>query len=259
MRFLVFEKLGSIVSGGVEALVHHHTREWRFGIEITLNDPVFLRELDAVAVARVKDLVAGYDRTVHLPFYGLNLGCFDRWIADYSERTIRDGIDFCRRIDADRAVTHTTVPFYLGEDARDKWIGRFLERMSLLEAHAAQNGVTLVWENTYERDFSLFDAMIDRYPSVSFCLDVGHAYCFAKRPIADFVRHLGERIRHLHLHDNDALDDRHWALGKGTVDFGAVVDLLPHTAADTAVFELEADDFRESLPQIERFFGKIIS
>ncbi len=255
MRWLVFEKLCDIVSRGEAALAHHRTGACLFGVEVTLNDPVFLRELDERDHERIRETLLPHERTVHVPFYGLNLGCFDRWIADYSEWTIREGIDFCRAIGSDRAVTHTTIPAYVGEDAFPKWRDRFLERMVRLEDHAARNGVTLAWENTYERDFALFDAMIASHPTVSFCLDVGHAHCFAKRPIADFVAHLGRRIRHAHLHDNDGLDDRHWPIGKGTISFSGLNSLFSETARDSVVFELDRDDFLESLPHIERLFG----
>ncbi len=255
MRWLVFEKLIDLVVHGGTALGHHRTGARLLGVEVTLNDPAFLRDLDERTRERVRAMLAPYERTVHVPFYGLNLGCFDQWIADYSERTIQEGIEFCHTIDADRAVTHTTVPAYLGEDAFPKWRDRFLERAARLEEQADQAGVQLVWENTYERDFMLFDAMISRIPTVAFCLDVGHAHCFAKRPVADFVMHLGRRIRHAHLHDNDGLDDRHWPIGRGTIDFSGLRDLLPDTEIDSAVFELDRDDFLESLPQIERIFG----
>jgi len=257
VRFLVFRKLRDLARG-TAAFEESHGRSIVSGIEVTLNDPVFLRELDAAGRRKVAGLLAPYERTVHLPFYGINLGCFDRWIADYSEKTIREGVDFCREIGAARAVSHTTVPAYLGEEARPKWAPRFLERLERIERHAAERGVSLVWENTYEKDFVLFDAMIERVSSVRFCLDVGHVHCFAKRPVSELVAHLGTRIVHLHLHDNDGLDDRHWAIGKGTIDFEGIVALLPRMAVDTAVFELDPDEFRESVPRIERLFGKLL-
>ncbi len=259
LQWLVFEKLSNLVLKGEEALVHHRDDNRMWGVEITLNDPVFLRQMDEVSYDRLRVVMKPYRRTVHLPFYGLNLGCFDRWIADYSEQTLREGIDFCRAVGASRAVSHTTIPAYLGEDAVPKWADRFLEKMIRLEEYAAQNRVTVVWENTYEGDFVLFDSMIRAYSEVVFCLDVGHGHCFAKRPIADFVERWGKRIRHLHLHDNDGREDRHWPIGKGTIDFEEVVTLLPRTAADTIVFELDADDFRESRSRIERLMGALLT
>jgi len=253
MRFLVFEKLSDLLKGE-ESLEHHHSYDTLFGVEVTLNDPMLLRRLTVTEYEKISSLLASYEKTVHLPFYGLNLGCFDRWIADYSEQTLLEGIVFCHRIGASRAVIHTTIPSYLGEDTRPRWTSRFLDRLEHLENYADRYGVTLVWENTYERDFSLFDAMITRVPSLKFCLDVGHVHCFAHRPFTDFGNHLGSRIIHMHLHDNDGIDDRHWPIGEGKINFAAVVGMLRHMAVDTIVFELAPDDFRTSMPWIAHYF-----
>jgi sugar phosphate isomerase/epimerase len=252
MRFMVFEKLRYLTADVPQYLSHHHALGRTFGIEITLNDPSFLRSLDEATYERLARDLKNYELSVHLPFYGLNLGCYDRWIADYSERTLREGLELCARLNIKTAVTHTTIPALLGSHSWKPWLNRFLERKARLELHARAHGVSLRWENTYESDFALFDAMIAQDPDTKFCLDVGHVRCFAKRPITDFIDHLGTRIAHIHLHDNDGTDDHHWPIGKGDVDYVAIMEGFSKMAVDTAVFELEPADFKESLPQIER-------
>lgn len=258
MRFMVFEKLRYLIEDPARHLAHHQVNGRAFGIEVTLNDTTLMRSIDDATYRQLARDLKDYELSVHLPFYGLNLGCFDRWIGDYSERTLREGLQLCEILGAQKAVTHTTVPALLSDDSRSKWLNRFLARKETIEMHARAHGVALCWENTYETDLALFDAMVAQNHETQFCLDVGHIACFAKYPIVRIIDHLGHRITHLHLHDNDGADDHHWPLGKGTIDFTTVVANLPAMKVDTAVFELEPNDFRESIPQIERVFSSLL-
>ena len=69
----------------------------------------------------------------------------------------------------------------------------------------------------------------DELPLIDGCgftLDVGHAHqnhclpAFLDRP-----------AQHYHLHDNNTGEDSHWAAGKGTIDFTAVIKAIKRTAA----------------------------
>jgi sugar phosphate isomerase/epimerase len=59
------------------------------------------------------------------------------------------------------------------------------------------------------------------HPRLGANLDIGHAVCMGENP-ADSVRHLGRRLKHLHL--EDIKDRRHYHLipGLGDVDFASV-------------------------------------
>ena len=71
------------------------------------------------------------------------------------------------------------------------------------------------------------------------CLDTGHACCNAAEiPLGEWIRRLGKRIRHVHLHNNDTVSDKHWALGRGALDMAVVLDDLM-AYADVKTFVLE--------------------
>ena len=61
-------------------------------------------------------------------------------------------------------------------------------------------------------------------PSVGMCLDTGHAYL--GRHIDAFVRLAGERLVHVHLHDNRGTFDDHLIPGRGAIDWCEVFDAL---------------------------------
>lgn len=98
---------------------------------------------------------------------------------------------------------------------------------------------------------ALHDSIDD--PRFCLCLDTGHALCNSSIPVADWIRILGRRVRHVHLHGNDGLADRHWPLDRGVLDMRAVIgDIRAHTAAEMIVLECS---LAQSLPWLERTFG----
>lgn len=55
-------------------------------------------------------------------------------------------------------------------------------------------------------------------PNLSICLDTGHANLYGVKP-ADAVRMFGDKLTTLHVHDNDANHDNHWAPYFGSIDW----------------------------------------
>ena len=58
------------------------------------------------------------------------------------------------------------------------------------------------------------------------CLDIGHVNANSSRSLADWISGMGDRIRYVHLHNNDGILDDHWRLDRGKIDISQVLDLL---------------------------------
>jgi sugar phosphate isomerase/epimerase len=77
------------------------------------------------------------------------------------------------------------------------------------------------------------------------CLDTGHACSNSQIAVTGWIKQLGKRIEHVHLHNNDGISDTHWALGKGILNDKEIIEhLLEYTSSDMIVLEC---DFEESL------------
>jgi len=51
---------------------------------------------------------------------------------------------------------------------------------------------------------------------------------------------MGDRLFHIHLHDNDRTGDKHWPIGRGTIDFEPFyAALLSHVPQATISLEVE--------------------
>ena len=81
--------------------------------------------------------------------------------------------------------------------------------------------------------------------------DVGHL-CTVTKNYIEFLELLGDRIIHIHLHDNDGKNDSHLAVGDGVIPWDDVLGILPKDIA----WSLEVrnlDDLKRSLELLKGY------
>ena len=118
---------------------------------------------------------------------------------------------------------------------------RNAEAIAALADDAAEHGVQLIVENL-GRSFSGVDDLrpiLERAPSAGLHLDIGHANMARARgePNAanELLEAFGDRLAHVHVHDNVGGDDLHLPLGSGTVPWAEVVEGLKRAGYDGTV------------------------
>lgn len=80
------------------------------------------------------------------------------------------------------------------------------------------------------------------------CLDIGHAEMKGSDTTApEMIKALGNRLKALHIHDNDKLHDSHQIPFSMNIDFVAVVNALKEINYD-GYFTLEASSYLENFP-----------
>jgi sugar phosphate isomerase/epimerase len=77
-------------------------------------------------------------------------------------------------------------------------------------------------------------------PRLRICLDVGHAGANSPIRLSEWIDILGKRIGHVHLHNNDGLEDKHWPLGRGVLNIPVIIESLLEKA-DAPIFVLECN------------------
>ncbi|MDR1037320.1 MAG: sugar phosphate isomerase/epimerase [Deltaproteobacteria bacterium] len=106
------------------------------------------------------------------------------------------------------------------------------------EGAIGECGAKLFLENTAERSPYAIRRLLDFLPPdrAGMCLDVGHWHLSGNgsgwKNLHVWLDMAGDRIGHLHLHDNDASADQHLALGRGEIDFNTVWSLLCERGMD---------------------------
>lgn len=98
----------------------------------------------------------------------------------------------------------------------------------------------------------------DGIDELGVCCDVNHLF---KETPEQFIRRMGERIKTVHISDNDGLDERHWAPGKGIIDWDAVLRALVEAGYNgPLVFEARSSRGEPPLdPQeLKEWWGRMV-
>jgi sugar phosphate isomerase/epimerase len=201
--------------------------------------------------------------TVHAPIYGVNLAAPIRSLAAASLGEVLASVDLAAAVGSRLVVVH---PGHVDEDylpldgERDHAWQRFLFALEAILSRAGRHGVQVALENKQRgRGWDMVYApedharVVDRFPELGACLDFGHLHTTGGAPAA-YVTALGERLVHVHLHDNRGERDEHLALGHGGVAWQEALEALDGAGYRGAVvLEIpDPDALRESVAVLER-------
>lgn len=145
-----------------------------------------------------------------------------------------------------------TIPFryfiqHLGlpnEEYDERKLDAAFTALEELALFAGQRGVEILLENIPNRMSTgerLAAFVAATHVNVGFCFDVGHANI--GEGVETAFRHMKDRIRSTHVHDNDGAEDRHlmpFLVPGGTVDWSKTMTLL-RSAGLPLVLEVKAD------------------
>jgi sugar phosphate isomerase/epimerase len=122
-------------------------------------------------------------------------------------------------------------------------------------------GITVCIENLSERVES-FTPAFEAIPDLKMTLDIGHAQLLAKQNTSfRFIEDCFPRIAHIHAHDNhggkSVRDDLHLALGKGIVDYKAIIKALINKGYDSTItMEVKPEDLSRTRQNLEDCINK---
>ncbi|OGV65062.1 MAG: hypothetical protein A3K19_20500 [Lentisphaerae bacterium RIFOXYB12_FULL_65_16] len=167
----------------------------------------------------VRNLLAGFAMCeVHAPF-AINLT--DASLDD-GVRQLDPVLAFAGDIGAKVVTVHADLPA-AGSGSVERWA----EAMGTVNARAGSLGLRIGLEVLWS--FEMVRAW--RLAHVGVTLDVGHMYIIKDGKylepfgsIGDTVRHIGDALVHLHMHDVAEFD--HMEIGTGRVDFRSLLDAL---------------------------------
>ena len=204
-------------------------------------------------VDRAKALLDGYEGRlgIHGPFWGLTLANPDPDLRALVTRRMEQGLDVCAALGATQMVIHSPYTTWSYNnldnlpDARQEVVDLTHATLDPVVGRAEDLGVTLVIENIEDKDPDIRCALARSFdsPSVRVSIDTGHAHyahgSTGAAPVDYFVHRAGNLLEHVHLQDADGHADRHWAIGRGTVNWHAVfAALAPLTSNPRLILEL---------------------
>ena len=196
----------------------------------------------------------------HAPFSDFHIG------EEYEGKnravfaSIRESIYIAARLGARAIVVHPAeICPRLSPDAR---FDLNMELFSHLTPYAADAGINIAIENIWARHPDKKDKLISgicstaeeliRYADalsgdgVSVCFDAGHAGLVGESA-AGMVKRLGDRIKYIHLHDNDFEKDSHTLPYLQSTNYSSLCKALGRVGYSGDV-SLESDGFFKNMP-----------
>lgn len=175
---------------------------------------------------------------IHAPFMGYN----DIWQVSRLEikpklRKFQNFIKDCYRFDIPVMVVHSNdLPAFTAD--LDKGRAFFSELANTGEKY----GIDLAVENVSRQDLLNYLLEKIKTPRFGMCYDSSHDFLEAENR-GRILKRFKDRIKALHLSDNDFLEDRHWIPGEGKIPFA---DLMPEILSikdlDTISYEVIASE-----------------
>ncbi len=201
--------------------------------------------------------------TVHVPIYGVNLASPLPSLAAAALGEAIQAVDLAADLGSRAVVVHPghVDPDYLQlEGERDRALRLLWFALEVVLARARRGAVQVALENKQRgrgwdmvytaEDHHLF---LGHFPDLGACLDLGHLHTTGGDPGA-YVAALGDRLLHVHLHDNRGEADEHLPLGRGGVAWRAALAALEGSGyRGSIVLEIpDPDGLRESVSLVER-------
>ncbi|AJE47835.1 sugar phosphate isomerase/epimerase family protein [Celeribacter indicus] len=216
-------------------------------------------------VDRARTLLDGHTGRlgIHGPFWGLSLANPDPELRALVTRRMDQGLAVCEALGATQMVIHSPYSTWMHNnldnhpDARQEVVDLVHATLDPVIARAEDSNVTLVLENIEDKDP---DARCDLArsfdsPAVRVSIDTGHAHyahgSTGAPPVDYYVHRAGNLLEHIHLQDADGHADRHWEIGRGSVNWHAVFAALGRLESRPRLI-LELRDKSGVIPSAER-------
>lgn len=200
-------------------------KELKLGIELSRIPNVInnKRPFNDV-VKEMKDIFFNFkgEKSVHGLFFDLSVASIDDDIREISIKRYLQSLEIAKAINAKTVVFHTgceaTIKHKGFQEAYSKdsikfW-KNYITAFENSKITAVQENVS---ENTYEPILKVVNAI--NSPFLKASLDVGHVNIHSDKPLSNWLHGYGDKLHHIHLHNNYKDDDSHLSLLKGTIDF----------------------------------------
>ncbi len=197
-------------------------------VELLMDHPLY--SMESLKPKDILELKECYEVEVllHAPATSTNFISVSEVMRDASYRELRRTIEFAERCDA------KLITFHIGWNPGFITARGFVFPRELYRDHNYRVITTemfkflrnvdaeiLALENTIPLDESLRSAIefLIENTDVSLTFDIGHYFCKGGHDV--FLKHF-DRVKNVHLHDNDLKSDLHLALGEGRVDINVI-------------------------------------
>jgi len=187
--------------------------------------------LDAIALDEIDESVhkeiaaklkeASIPCAIHLPFHDLQPGSIDNMILGTTRERLKQAILTAKLYEPEYILGHTNFfPLYI--NFFPQWLSRAIHTWETTLDHWPEHP-PLYLENVRETDPRPLNDLLSELSeyNIKFCFDVGHWASYGRglqyNNLSHWIQTMGPYLRHLHIHDNDGIEDQHLGLGQGNI------------------------------------------
>jgi len=179
----------------------------------------------------------------HAPWTDVDLASKDDFKRESSLEAMMRSLDCCAELECPIMVLHANSSEGLKYLTRKAMRQITTDSVKTLAEYARDLNVKIALENLHEHGVKRFGSTVSDLKiiikdvgsdSVGICLDTGHANMIHRKGFSPEMEigRAGKDLISLHLHDNDGLEDRHWPIGRGTIDWHKVLEVLGRANPD---------------------------
>jgi sugar phosphate isomerase/epimerase len=219
-------------------------------------------ELDKKRVVTLKEAAKSYDLeySLHAPFADINIASPSKTMLNASMKRLKQSMAYANQLDAKVWVFHPGAKtgigqFYPGAD----WKQNIRSIKELCET-AEELGLNIALENLpakYYFFMSKAEDFVKFYREtnlpVGIVMDLGHANLEGQ--IEPFFNMLADKIIHIHASDNDGVEDQHFGIGQGKIDYDWFAETIRKMGYDKSVIIESITDVTQSIQKLTQLLA----
>jgi sugar phosphate isomerase/epimerase len=182
--------------------------------------------VEAVDCAEVRRLIDAYDLDLvgHTAWY-LPIGSPIRELRDKAVEILKRYLLTFSEIHCEKVTVHGNWPPSLFTP--DEGIKYQSESLRRLSSFSSELGIRILYEpiGTRHDNRRNIKEILARNSEIDFHADIGHLNLFDRNPL-EYVTLFKDRLRHIHMHDNDGQRDLHLPIGTGSIDWESLIRKL---------------------------------
>lgn len=194
--------------------------------------------------------------TLHGVFLDVCVNSADSLIYKTSDFRIHQSMNIASELGVKAVIFHTNyIPNFKLKSYLDSWLD--LNEKYWRNILAEYPNLEIYMENMFDDDSELLRKLAERLkdePRFGVCLDIAHAY-ISSEPVNSWCHKLSPYIRHMHINDNNGIEDLHSPVGTMNIDWKAYnnyISTLPEEKRPTVLIEVRGiEDLEASVEFME--------
>lgn len=213
---------------------------------------------------KIQDIVDAYkaldrDRsedTLHGVFLDMCVNSADSRIFAATDLRIHQSMDIATSLGVKAVIFHTNhIPNFRLQSYRDEWVAKNEQYWRKLLAEYPK--LMIYMENMFDEEPELLLLLAERMkdePRFAVCLDFAHAF-ISSTAVGEWCNALGPYVRHLHINDNDGIQDTHHPVGSGKLPwevYNSYIDSLAPEKRPSVLVEVRTyEDLTASIEYMQ--------